>query len=109
MKLALCLLVCLPLKHLYITSGFGVRLHPLTARYQFHYGIDLRASHDTVYAMMSGQSSIGYDARLGIYIKVSDSSFCCTYGHLSQLLAGNQFVTAGTPIAVTGYAKCLIM
>ena len=48
-------MVCLPLRHLQITSGYGYRVHPLSGRYQFHKGIDLRARSDTVFAVLAGR------------------------------------------------------
>lgn len=92
----------LPLKVLILTSGYGYRLHPVTGKYAFHSGIDLRANYDTVYAIASGTLNVGYSGVLGIYETVNDSSLCCIYGHLSQVLAGNGYVRAGTPIAITG-------
>ena len=96
------ILYALPLKLLILTSGYGYRIHPVTGKYAFHCGIDLRANYDTVYAITSGTLNVSYNTLLGIYETVSDSSLCCTYGHLSQVLAGNGYVRAGTPIAITG-------
>jgi murein DD-endopeptidase MepM/ murein hydrolase activator NlpD len=47
-------LVCLPLKHLKINSEYGYRIHPLTGKYAMHAGVDLKARHDTVYAILNG-------------------------------------------------------
>lgn len=92
----------MPLKLLILTSGYGYRIHPVTGKYAFHSGIDLKANYDTVYTITSGKAHVGYNALLGIYLTVSDSLLSCTYGHLSQVLAGNGYVRAGTPIAITG-------
>lgn len=91
----------LPLRVLVLTSVFGYRTHPVTGKYAFHSGIDLRANYDTVYTITPGQISIGYRALLGIYVTVSDGCLICTYGHLSQVLAAG-YVRAGTPIAISG-------
>lgn len=96
-----CCLFCLPLKHLSITSDFGYRVHPITGKYAFHSGTDFRAHHDTVYTIISGHATVGYDAILGINIKVANNQFQFTYGHLSQILAIDS-VNAGDPIAITG-------
>jgi len=119
--LALILCCCLPLKHLSLTSPFGYRIHPITNQYRFHSGIDLRAHHDTVYAVFDGTASIGYDDKLGIFIRISaetssvqyndrlgvfvavhDSNFSCFYGHLSTLLISDGPVVCGQPVAITG-------
>jgi murein DD-endopeptidase MepM/ murein hydrolase activator NlpD len=119
--LALILCCCLPLKHLSLTSPFGYRIHPITSQYRFHSGVDLRAHHDTVYAVFDGTASVGYDDKLGIFIRISDrkspvqynerlgayiavhdSSLTCIYGHLSILLIGAGPVVCNQPIAVTG-------
>jgi len=96
--------VCLPLKHLYMTSPFGYRIHPVTGEYSFHAGIDLRANHDTVYAVLPGHvSATGYNPLLGIYIRLDHGDFKTTYGHLSQffVIPGDS-VLAGFPLGVSG-------
>jgi murein DD-endopeptidase MepM/ murein hydrolase activator NlpD len=96
------IIFALPLHYLLLTSAYGSRLHPIIHEYKFHSGIDLRARHDTVFAIANGDATIGYNNVLGIYIKISDKRLCCIYGHLSTVLIGNEQVTAGTPIAITG-------
>jgi murein DD-endopeptidase MepM/ murein hydrolase activator NlpD len=92
---------CLPLKNLRLNSAYGYRVHPVTNQYKFHNGVDLHARQDTVFAISGGESTIGYDDYLGVYIKVNDANFSVTYGHLSMLFAGVQ-VKEGDPIAITG-------
>jgi len=103
--LVCCALFCLPLKHLTITSDFGYRFHPITKQYRFHSGIDLRAHHDTVYAIIPGRAVLNLDKYLGINIRIINDSFAITYGHLSQILAIDS-VKAGDPIAITGATGC---
>jgi len=98
----ICCCCFLPLKHMYLTSPYGYRIHPVTGQYRFHQGIDLRANHDTVFAIASGTAQIGYNNLLGIYIKISDGNLTCTYGHLSQLFISAGPVICGLPIAITG-------
>jgi murein DD-endopeptidase MepM/ murein hydrolase activator NlpD len=97
-------LICLPLKHLSITSGYGYRIHPLTGKYCFHAGVDFRASHDTVYAVFSGRiSSVQDDERLGINIHLEQGQLQSIYGHLSEIFVSKgDTVNAGDPIAITG-------
>jgi murein DD-endopeptidase MepM/ murein hydrolase activator NlpD len=97
-------LVCLPLKHLKINSEYGYRIHPLTGKYAMHAGIDLKARHDTVYAILNGLvRSTGYDYRLGINIRLAHGAVESIYGHLSQIFViPADSVTAGEPIGITG-------
>ena len=72
-----CCLVCLPMRHLQITSGYGFRVHPLTGRCQFHKGIDLRARSDTVFAVLSGKVvAAAYHPLLGFYTATFHKSLC---------------------------------
>jgi len=83
--------ICLPLRHLEITSSFGYRIHPITKIYSFHSGVDLRAMET------------GYDGRLGLFVRLDHSSFQSSYGHLSQVFLGQgDTVLAGQPIGITG-------
>jgi murein DD-endopeptidase MepM/ murein hydrolase activator NlpD len=100
----LACIVCLPLKQIQLTSGFGYRLHPVTGQYKFHSGIDLRAHRDTVFAVLDGVvSSVAYNSILGVYIKLEHGEFQSSYGHLSEVfvLPGNT-VRAGHFLAITG-------
>ena len=103
-KLLLCCLMALPLRHLHLNSAYGYRMHPVTGKYAFHNGIDLRAGRDTVFAVLDGVvSAASYDRLLGIYIRLDHGDFQSTYGHLSQLLVlPGDTVSAGDPIAITG-------
>ncbi|MBB6107842.1 murein DD-endopeptidase MepM/ murein hydrolase activator NlpD [Mucilaginibacter lappiensis] len=97
-------LVCLPLKHLHINSDFGFRIHPLTGKYAMHAGVDLKARHDTVYAILDGLvKSTGFDNGLGIYIRLAHGETESVYSHLSQIFIANaDSVTSGEPIGITG-------
>src|SRR5471030_1165250 len=99
-----CCLVCLPMRHLQITSVYGFRVHPLTGRCQFHKGIDLRARSDTVFAVLAGKVvAAAYDPLLGSYIRLDHGDFETLYGHLSQVfvLAGDS-VNACDAVGVSG-------
>jgi murein DD-endopeptidase MepM/ murein hydrolase activator NlpD len=97
-------LVCLPLKYLQLSSSYGYRIHPLTGKYAFHAGVDLRARNDTVFAVMNGLTkSVGYDDFLGINIRLEHDSLETVYGHLSRVFVSpGQPVEAGEPIGITG-------
>jgi len=93
----------MPVKHKVITSHYGYRK-------QFgrmHRGVDLKASvGDTVYAAFSGKVRLAKFERngYGFYVVVRhDNGLETVYGHLSKFLVKpNQFVKAGTPIALSG-------
>lgn len=97
-------LVCLPLRHLHINSGFGYRLHPLTGHIRLHEGVDLRARHDTVFAVLSGcVQQVAWNDALGLYIRLGHGAVETVYGHLSQVwVTDADMVTAGMPIGITG-------
>lgn len=103
-KFLLTVAFCLPLRHFSQTSGFGYRVHPLTGKYCFHTGVDLRADKDTVFAVLDGVvSAASYDRLLGIYIRLNHSDFQTLYGHLSQILVlPGDSVFAGDAIAISG-------
>jgi murein DD-endopeptidase MepM/ murein hydrolase activator NlpD len=104
--LAAGLIACLPLKHICLTSPYGYRTHPVTGRYSFHAGIDLRARSDTVYAILPGTvERIGYDPFLGLYIKLAHPNFTTIYGHLSQVFVFQaDSVCAGNAIGLSGHS-----
>jgi murein DD-endopeptidase MepM/ murein hydrolase activator NlpD len=100
MKQILCSLIMasLPLRHLSLTSPFGYRIHPVTGKYSFHAGIDLRAHRDTVFAVLPGiVEAEGFDPYLGIFVRLRHGEFQTIYGHLSQL-----FVFKGDTIPPNG-------
>src|ERR1700743_2474130 len=96
--------ICLPLRHLEITSPFGYRIHPVTKIYSFHNGVDLRAQSDTVYAVSDGiVKAAGYDDKFGLFIHLNHWSFQSSYGHLKQVFVNvGDTAFAGQPIGITG-------
>jgi murein DD-endopeptidase MepM/ murein hydrolase activator NlpD len=99
-----CCLLFLPLKNLSVTSVYGYRIHPVTGKYQLHSGVDLKAKHDTVYAILDGSvNSSGYDDFLGIYIRLDHTEIQSLYGHLSAVFVSQgETIAAGQPIGITG-------
>ena len=98
-----------------ITSGFGIRRHPISKKKGLHTGIDFRVPVGTpVLATASGivqkaetnqkESSYGLHLILG-----HDSVYSTLYAHLSQLkVKTGAHVKAGDTIALsgnTGYSK----
>ncbi|WP_114941277.1 M23 family metallopeptidase [Mucilaginibacter endophyticus] len=103
-KLLLIFAFCPPLRHLELTSAYGCRLHPLTGRYRFHAGIDLRAHQDTVFAVLPGRITFaGYDAVTGEHIRLASGDFNFLYGHLSEVFVQvGDSVAACRPLGLTG-------
>ncbi len=93
-----------PLRKNVITSGYGWRYHPVLHRYKMHYGIDLRARFEPVYAMCNGIVSFaGYGKREGNYINVVNGKMEIIYAHLSQILVKiGDNVESGQNIAYSG-------
>ncbi|XHR97327.1 M23 family metallopeptidase [Mucilaginibacter sp. UC70_90] len=105
MRIGLCaLLLCLPLRHIQLNSGFGYRTHPVYGKRQFHNGVDLKARHDTVFAILDGVvGSTGYDDGFGLNIRIRHGNIQSLYGHLSAIMVHPlDSVKAGQSIGITG-------
>lgn len=97
----------LPLKgSLQISSKFGNRNHPIFQITKMHNGIDLKANHDNVFAILDGVViHSGWDSKGGgNYIKIKHfNSFVSSYLHLSErYFQEGDFVKAGNIIAKSG-------
>ena len=97
-------IAALPLRQLSLTSPYGYRIHPVTGKYSFHSGIDLRAHSDTVFAVLPGiVEAEGFDPLLGIFVRLRHDDIQTIYGHLSQLFVfKGDTVTAKTELGITG-------
>ena len=97
-------LVALPLENIHINSGFGMRQHPIYHKRIMHNGIDLSARYEKVYSMFPGTViKVGQDSRSGKFVTVRTGDYTISYCHLSQqLVTENEFVNAGTNIAISG-------
>lgn len=93
-----------PLRHISVTSPFGLRTDPFTKRKARHGGLDLKACYEPAYAMMYGEVvRIGRDDRSGLYATLRHGDFTVSYCHLSKIaVAKGEHVCPGTMIAVTG-------
>nr|WP_162988799.1 M23 family metallopeptidase [Pedobacter schmidteae] len=87
-----------------LTSGFGWRKHPVTGFSDFHKGIDLSATFEPVYSILSGRvSAQGFQPILGNFIRIEQDSLEIIYGHLSaSLVVIGQQVSAGQLLGITG-------
>lgn len=81
--------IVMPLKNnLSITSAYGSRIHPIFGMQKMHNGIDLKADHEDVYAVLDGiVIESGWDSKGGgNYIKIKHfDRFETSYLHLSEI------------------------
>ena len=75
-----------------VTSGYGMRRHPILGYRRMHAGIDFKASHGTpIYAVSDG--TVAYAGRHGghgNYVKLSHGGGLATgYGHMSRIAVSN--------------------
>lgn len=94
----------LPLSQIHITSRFGQRIHPVTGKFSFHSGIDLKAKYVQVKSILNGTiKEVGENPILGKYIKITHGKLESIYGHLSRILVrSEEQVSAGQVIAISG-------
>ncbi len=96
--------VSYPLKKIMVTSPYGRRKDPFTGKRSNHKGLDLRASGEEVYSMMSGEVvKVSYDKRSGNYVSIRHGDYTVSYCHLSKALVkkGAQ-VLPGEVVAISG-------
>lgn len=103
---AYAMLLSVPLESdtLVVNSPYGYRTDPITGKRRFHAGVDLRAAADNVYAIMPGRiAGIGYDKKLGNYVRIDHGDLTITYGHLLTTAGkkGDE-VFAGQSVGITG-------
>ncbi len=98
-----------PIEFKEITSKYGMRIHPIHKRKEFHKGVDLRARMKTpVRAIADGVVSFsGFHKKWGGFGKLlvirHNFAFSTSYGHLNKLLVKTgEFVKKGKVIALTG-------
>ena len=97
-------LVALPLKKIHVSSGFGMRMHPIYHKRILHNGIDLSARYENVYSIFPGTViRVGQDNRSGKFVTVRTGNYTISYCHLSQpFVKENDYVNAGMSIAISG-------
>lgn len=94
----------LPVSTFKLTSGYGTRIHPVLKLSHFHSGIDISASYEPVYSILTGKvSAKGEDRFIGKYVRVSHGKLQSIYGHLSVVLVqeGAQ-VSSGQLLGISG-------
>ena len=89
-----------------VSSGFGMRRHPILGTMRMHTGIDIVAPNGALVKAADGGQIIqaGYDGGYGYSIVVyHGGGFATVYGHLSRILvAVGQNVSRGEVIGLVG-------
>lgn len=81
-----------PLKNIYITSLYGLRIHPITKKRQFHYGVDIRGAYgELVYSAKGGRVIYaGFASGFGNMVVVAhNKGYVSKYAHLSKIAIKN--------------------
>ncbi len=95
-----------PVKVGKFTSGFGLRRHPYTQKYDFHRGQDIKVrTGTTVFATADGKVvAARWDGNLGLYIKIDHGNgFRTLYGHLRRIgVEEGQLIRRGDRIGESG-------
>ena len=94
-----------PLKNIFITSSFGRRQDPINRNVKrTHYGIDLRAKYEDVYAMLPGKvKDIGESINAGKYLTIQYGDILYSYCHLNKIyVKQGDSVGAGDVVAMSG-------
>ncbi len=88
------------------TSGFGYRIHPLTGKRSFHYGVDIGAPQGTAIGSFADGTveQVGYNSVYGNYMFIRHADGILTfYGHCSSISAvEGQLVKMGDKVAKVG-------
>ena len=89
-----------------VTSGYGMRLHPIKGYNKYHKGVDLGAPTGTA-IKAAGDGVIvkyGYYGEYGNFVKIRHSSgYETAYGHLSRYVKGLSVGSRVTQNQVIGY------
>ncbi len=88
------------------TSGFGYRIHPLTGKRSFHYGVDIGANLGTAIGSFADGTVelVGYNSVYGNYLFIRHADGIITfYGHCNSVSAvEGQLVKMGDEVAKVG-------
>jgi murein DD-endopeptidase MepM/ murein hydrolase activator NlpD len=88
-----------------ISSGFGMRMHPLLGFMRMHKGMDIAAAWGTpIHAAMDGVVQFaGRSSGYGNFVKLSSGAIATGYGHMSRIaVRGGQRVSQGEVIGYVG-------
>lgn len=86
------------------SSPYGYRIHPITKKKTFHYGIDLACNKVPLYALGEGTVyKTGYDKSAGNFVYIKHGSVVAAYFHLTSIaVKKGQTVHKGTRIGIAG-------
>jgi murein DD-endopeptidase MepM/ murein hydrolase activator NlpD len=88
-----------------ITSGFGMRTHPISGTMEFHQGVDLGAPLGTpILAAFSGQVvQAGVSGGLGKVVSLDHGNKRTRYGHMEKInVAMGETVSQGSVVGYVG-------
>ncbi len=92
--------------YVYVSSRFGLRIHPITGQKKTHTGIDIASNQGTaVYASDGGTVTLaGWNGGYGNCIMIDHGNgYVTLYGHLSSIsVSKGQSVTQGATIGAVG-------
>ena len=92
--------------YVYVSSRFGLRIHPITGQKKTHTGMDLASNQGTaVYASDGGTVTLaGWNGGYGNCIMIDHGNgYVTLYGHLSSIsVSKGQSVTQGATIGAVG-------
>lgn len=92
--------------YVYVSSRFGLRIHPITGVKKSHTGMDIASNQGTaVYASDGGSVTLaGWNGGYGNCIMIDHGNgYVTLYGHLSSIsVSEGQSVTQGTTIGAVG-------
>lgn len=95
-----------PVQYARVSSGFGMRIHPLLRYSRFHRGMDYAAAHGTpIMAVTDGVVAFaGRSGGYGNFVRLSHAGGMGSgYGHMSRIAVGaGQRVAAGQVIGYVG-------
>jgi len=93
-----------PLKNIIVTSPYGWRKHPVTGKWRFHKGVDLRAYYEPVYVVADGVVKYaGWGDIEGYYVVIHHGNAESVYCHLSKLhVQTNELVKGGQVLGISG-------
>lgn len=94
----------LPLDTLDLTSGYGMRIHPVTGEYSMHYGIDLKGKRSSIRSILNSLvKKVGYNKKNGNFIILESGIYKFYFLHMEQIFVReNDYVIAGQELGLTG-------
>lgn len=100
------------LREFYISSPFGYRIHPISKKRKFHYGVDISVPVGTeIKAPMNGTlKAMGVSNTAGLWCVLNSGNIQLVFMHLTQCAVGERAgatmsVSEGRLIGKTGGAK----